>query len=77
MTGQGYRDHTNRLFWQLKCLEINDIYRLEMVEIMYRIHTKMITSFKPEHFKLIENYHTHDTRQRRKSVMLLQESDKN
>ena len=26
----------------------------------------MIVSFKQEHFKLIENYHTHDTRQRRK-----------
>ena len=25
----------------------------------------MITSFEQGHFKLIENYHTHDTRQRR------------
>ena len=44
LTGRGYRDHTNPLFWQSKCLKINGIYRLEMAKIMYRIHNKMIVS---------------------------------
>ena len=36
---------------------------------MYRMHNKRITSLKQGHFKLIENYHTHDTRQRKKHVV--------
>ena len=44
LTGRGYRDYTNPLFWQSKCHKINGIYRLEMAKIMYRIYNKMIVS---------------------------------
>ena len=38
LTGSGYREHTNPLFYRAKCLKLKDIYSLETAKLMYKIH---------------------------------------
>ena len=62
MTGSEYRAHAEPLFQQLQCLKLNDIYKLEMAKLMYRI---MISPTKTNDFQLISQcHHDHGTRLR-------------
>ena len=64
ITGSKYRAHAEPLFHQLQCLKLNDIYKLEMAKLMYRINNNMISSTKANGFQLISQYHNHGTRLR-------------
>ena len=50
ITGSKYRAQAEPLFHQLKCLKLNDIYKLEMAKLMYRINNNMISSTKASDF---------------------------
>ena len=50
ITGSKYRAHAEPLFQQLQCLKLNDIYKLEMAKLMYRINNNMISSAKANDF---------------------------
>ena len=52
------------MFHQLQCLKLNDIYKLEMAKLMYRINNNMISSTKANNFQLISQCHDHGTRLR-------------
>ena len=43
ITGSKCRAHAEPLFYQLQCLKLNDIYKLEMAKLMYRINNNMIS----------------------------------
>ena len=63
-TGSKYRAHAEPLFHQLQCLKLNDICKLEMAKLMYRINNNMISSTKANDFQLISQCHDHETRLR-------------
>ena len=64
ITGSKYRAHAEPLFHQLQCLKLNDIYKLEMAKLMYRINNSMISPTKANDFQLISQCHDHGTRLR-------------
>lgn len=63
LMGSGYRDHTNPLFFQSKCLKVNDIYKFELAKVMYKITNNMLSQTHDK-LKFIEICHKHNTRQR-------------
>ena len=62
LTGSGYREHTNPLFYRAKCLKLNDIYSLETAKLMYKIHNNVLSFTNSDKFNLIKNCYTHKTR---------------
>ena len=65
ITGSKSRTHAEPLFHQLQCLKLNDIYKLEMAKIMYRINNNnIISSTKANDFQLISQCHDHGTQLR-------------
>ena len=63
--GSKYRAHAEPyLFHQLQCLKLNDIYKLEMAKLMYRINNNMMSPTKANDFQLISQCHDHGTRLR-------------
>ena len=55
ITESKYGAHAEPLFHQLRCLKLNDIYKLEMSKLMYRINNSMISSTKAKDFQLISH----------------------
>ena len=43
LTGSGYREHTNPLFYRAKCLKLKNIYSLETAMVMYKIHNNVLS----------------------------------
>ena len=43
LTGSGYREHTNPLFYRAKCLKLKDVYSLETAKLMYKIHNNVLS----------------------------------
>ena len=66
ITGSEYRAQAEPLFHQLQlqCLKLNDIYKLEMAKLLYRINNNMISPTKANDFQLISLCHDHGTRLR-------------
>ena len=62
LTGSGYREHTNPLFYRAKCLKLKDIYSLETAKLMYKIHNNVLSFANSDKFNLIKNCYTHKTR---------------
>ena len=62
LTGSGYREHTNPLFYRAKCLKLKDIYSLETAKLMYKIHNNVLSFANTDKFNLIKNCYTHKTR---------------
>ena len=58
ITGSKYTAHAEPLFHQLQCLKLNDIYKLEMAKLMYKINNNMISSTKAHDFQLISQCHS-------------------
>ena len=64
ITRSKYRAHAERLFHQLQCLKLNDVYKLEMAKLVYRINNNVMSSTKANNFLLISQCHDHGTRLR-------------
>ena len=62
LTGSGYREYTNPLFYRAKCLKLKDIYSLETAKLMYKIHNNVLSFANTDKFNLIKNCYTHKTR---------------
>ena len=62
LTGSGYCEHTNPLFYRAKCLKLKDIYSLETAKLMYKIHNNVLSFANTDKFNLIKNCYTHKTR---------------
>ena len=73
LTGSGYREHTNPLFYQAKCLKLKDIYSLETAKLMYKIHNNVLSFANSDKFNLIKNCYTHKTRLSQKTTSFFQE----
>ena len=43
LTGSGYREHTNPLFYRAKCLKLKDIFSVETAKLMYKIHNNVLS----------------------------------
>ena len=71
LTESGYREHTNPLFYQAKCLKLKDIYSLETAKLMYKIHNNVLSFAKSDKFNLIKNCYTHKTRLSHKNNFFL------
>ena len=56
--------HAEPLLHQLQWLKSNDIYKLEMAKLMYRINNNLISSTKANDFQVISLCHDHGTRLR-------------
>ena len=59
LTGSGYCEHTNPLFYRAKCLKLRDIYSLETAKLMYKIHNNVLSFANSDKFNLIKNCYTH------------------
>ena len=64
LTGSGYREHTNPLFYRAKCL-------LETAKLMYKIHNNVLSFANSDKFNLIKNCYTHKTRLSHKNNFFL------
>ena len=62
LTGSGYQEHTNPLFYRTKCLKLKDIYFLETAKPMYKIYNNLLSFANLDKFNLIKNRYTHKTR---------------
>ena len=71
LTGSGYREHTNPLFYRAKCLKLKDIYSLETAKLMYKIHNNVLSFANSDKFNLIKNCYTHKTRLSHKNNFFL------
>ena len=71
LTGSGYREHTNPLFYRAKCLKLKDIYSLETSKLMYKIHNNVLSFVNSDKFNLIKNCYTHKTRLSHKNNFFL------
>ena len=71
LTGSGYQEHTNPLFYRAKCLKLKDIYFLETAKLMYKIHNNVLSFANSDKFNLIKNCYTHKTRLNHKNNFLL------
>ena len=71
LTGSGYREHTNPLFYRAKCLKLKDIYSLETAKLMYKIHNTVLSFANSDKFNLIKNCYTHKTRLSHKNNFFL------
>ena len=71
LTGSGYREHTNPLFYRAKCLKLKDIYSLETAKLMYNIHNNVLSFANSDKFNLIKNCYTHKTRLSHKNNFFL------
>ena len=71
LTGSGYQEHTNPLFYRTKCLKLKDIYSLETAKLMYKIHNNLLSFSKLDKFNLIKNCFTHKTRLSHKNNFFL------
>ena len=73
LTGSGYREHTNPLFYRAKCLKLKDIYSLETAKLMYKIHNNVLSFANSEKFNLpvTKNCYTHKTRLSHKNNFFL------
>ena len=71
LTGSGYREHTNPLFYLAKCLKLKDIYSLETTKLMYKIHNNVLSFANSDKFNLIKNCYTHKTRLSHKNNFFL------
>jgi len=62
------RTHSNPIFSQLQLLKLNDMYKLEIAKIMYKIFndTSNIcsTSTKSDKSVLLDNTHSYNTRRK-------------
>ena len=43
LTGSGYHEHTNPLFYRAKCLKLKHIYSLETAKLMYKIRNNVLS----------------------------------
>ena len=50
LTGSGYREHTNPLFYRAKCLKLKDIYSLETAKLMHKIHNNVLSFANTDKF---------------------------
>ena len=57
LTGSGYQEHTNPLFYRAKCLKLEDIYSLETAKLMYKIHNNVLSFANLDKLNLIKNTH--------------------
>ena len=71
LTGSGYREHTNPLFYRAKCLKLKDIYFLETAKLMYKIHNNVLSFANSDKFNLIKNCYSHKTRLSHKNNFFL------
>ena len=71
LTGSGYREHTNPLFYRAKCLKLKDIYSLETAKLMYKIHNNVLSFANSDKFNPIKNCYTHKTRLSHKNNFFL------
>ena len=71
LTGSGYREHTNPLFYRAKCLKLKDIYSLETAKLMYKIHNNVLSFANSDKFNLIKNCYTYKTRLSHKNNFFL------
>ena len=71
LTGSGYREHTNPLFYRAKCLKLKDIYSLETAKLMYKIRNNVLSFANLDKFNLIKNCYTHKTRLSHKNNFFL------
>ena len=71
LTGSGYREHTNPLFYRAKCLKLKDIYSLETAKLMYKIHNNVLSFANSDKFNLTKNCYTHKTRLSHKNNFFL------
>ena len=71
LTGSGYREHTNPLFYRAKCLKLKDIYSLETAKLMYKIYNNVLSFANSDKFNLIKNCYTHKTRLNHKNNFFL------
>ena len=71
LTGSGYQEHTNPLFYRAKCLKLKDIYSLETAKLMYKIHNIVLSFANLDKFNLIKNCYTHKTRLSHKNNFFL------
>ena len=71
LTGSGYREHANPLFYRAKCLKLKDIYSLETAKLMYKIHNNVLSFANSDKFNLIKNCYTHKTRLSHKNNFVL------
>ena len=62
LTGSGYQEHTNPLFYRAKYLKLKDIYPLETAKLMYKIYNNVLSFATLHKFNLIKNCYTHKTR---------------
>ena len=68
LTGSGYREHTNPLFYRAKCLKLKDIYSLETAKLMYKIHNNVLSVANLDKFNLIKNCYTPEVESSRTSL---------
>ena len=52
LTGSGYQEHTNPLFYRAKCLKLKDIYSLETAKLMYKIRNNVLSFANLDKFNL-------------------------
>ena len=71
LTGSGYREHTEPLFYRAKCLKLKDIYSLETAKLMCKIHNNVLSFANSDKFNLIKNCYTHKTRLSHKNNFFL------
>ena len=71
LTGSGYREYTNPLFYRAKCLKLKDIYSLETAKLMYKIHNNVLSFANSDKFNLMKNCYTHKTRLSHKNNFFL------
>ena len=71
LTGSGYQENTNPLFYRTKCLKLKDIYTLETAKLMYKIHNNVLSFANLDKFNLIKNCYTHKTRLSHKNNFFL------
>ena len=71
LTGSGYQEHTNPLFYQGKCLKLKAIYSLKTAKLMYKIHNNVLSFANLDKFNQIKNCCSHKTRLSHKSNFFL------
>ena len=71
LTGSGYQEHTNPLFYWANCLKLKVIYSFETAKLMYKIHNNVLSFANLDKFNLIKNCYRHKTRLSHKNNFFL------
>ena len=63
MTFSDFGCHTNNLYIQHEILKVREIIKLHQIKLLYRFVDKVLPSDLRQLFTLIDEIHTHHTRQ--------------